>query len=218
MTDKNLTEIVAILDRSGSMQKLVNETISGFNNFLSEQQKLPGKAVLTLVQFDDQYQINYDGVDINDVKPLNTATYVPRGWTALLDAVGKTVNTVGERLAKTPEENRPGKVVFLIVTDGEENSSKEFFADRVSEMVKHQTEKYSWSFVFLGGGSADFQIKQAMSMGISAHNAYNYNANVIGTKAVYNNLSRGLSRMRLADDAAPAAAFLTDDEQKDLKG
>jgi len=217
MTDKNLTEIVAIIDRSGSMSCLVNETIGGFNNFLTEQQKLEGKAILTLVQFDDQYQIDYNGVDINDVKPLDTTTYVPRGMTALLDAVGKTINTVGERLANTEEDKRPGKVVFLIITDGQENSSQEFLAEKVEEMVHHQTDKYQWSFVFLGGGDPDFQSAQATSLGIAPQNAYNYSANRVGTKAVYTNLSRGMSRMRLTNDADANESFLTDEEQEELK-
>jgi uncharacterized protein YegL len=217
MTDKNLTEIVAIIDRSGSMFSLVNETIGGFNNFLTEQQKTPGKAILTLVQFDDQYQIDYNGIDINDVKPLDTTTYVPRGMTALLDAVGKTINTVGERLAKTEEDKRPGKVVFLIITDGQENSSQEFVAEKVKEMVSHQTDKYQWSFVFLGGGLPTMQTAQAAALGIAPQNAYNYSANHIGTQAVYTNLSRGMSRRRLADDIDANESFLTDEEQEDLK-
>ena len=115
MTDPNVTEIVAILDRSGSMGTLIAETIGGFNNFVEEQKKTDGKAILTLVQFDDQYQIDYEGVDVNDVKPLDEKTYVPRGMTALLDAVGKTIVSVGERLSHTEEEKRPGQGGFLII-------------------------------------------------------------------------------------------------------
>lgn len=196
MTDKNLTEIVVIIDRSGSMFGLVNETIGGFNSFLNEQKKnTTGKVKLSLIQFDDQYQIDYDGVDINDVKDLTNETYIPRGYTALLDAVGKTIVTVGERLATIPEEERPGQVIFLIITDGAENSSKEYKAPgRVADMVKHQTDKYNWTFTFMGGGSAAFE--QAKYIGICADNAYIYSANAKGTANVYTSFSNGVSRRR----------------------
>jgi uncharacterized protein YegL len=223
MTDPNVTEIVAILDRSGSMGTLIAETIGGFNNFVEEQKKTDGKAILTLVQFDDQYQIDYEGVDVNDVKPLDEKTYVPRGMTALLDAVGKTIVSVGERLSHTEEEKRPGQVVFLIITDGMENSSQEYKADKVKEMVKHQTDKYNWSFVFMGGGDIDSQkdqIDQGMALGINAANAYAYSANTIGTANLYANVSKGVSRMRRAASAGRAFSssdsLLTDEEKNNL--
>jgi len=220
MTDINLTEIIAILDRSGSMHSLVTDTIGGFNAFLAEQKKATGKAKLTLVQFDDKYQIDYDGVDVQSVKDLNEQTYQPRGSTALFDAVGKTIVTVGERLSKLKEEERPGQVIFLIITDGMENASKEF-TDRtkISDMVKHQTEKYSWTFTFLGGGDSAFS--QAQSMGIHAANAYNYSANAAGTSNLYRNVSKGVSRRR--QESAKGVLFcasdamLTDEEAKSLK-
>lgn len=221
MTDKNLTEIIAIIDRSGSMSTLCAETIGGFNSFVEEQKiETAGKALLTLVQFDDQYQIDYEGVDINDVKPLNEETYVPRGWTALLDAVGKTINTVGERLSKMPDEKRPGTVIFLIITDGMENSSKEFKAGKVKEMVKHQTDKYQWSFVFMGGGDIESQRDQGMGIGVAASNAYGYAANAGGTRALYNNVSKGISRRRAGAQAgvlfSADASLLTAEEQEQL--
>lgn len=220
MTDKNLTEIVAIIDRSGSMANLRQETIGGFNNFVEEQKKGAGKAIITLVQFDDQYQIDYQGVDVNDVKPLDESTYSPRGMTALLDAVGKTVNAVGERLAKLNEEKRPGQVIFLIITDGHENSSREFKATKVKEMVKHQTDKYNWSFVYLGGGDINSQRDQGISLGINDANVYNYSANNIGTAAVYSNITKGVSRRRsLAADgfcANSSDSLLNEEEVGEL--
>jgi hypothetical protein len=220
MTDINLTEIVAILDRSGSMSSLRHDTIGGFNTFLAEQKKNSGKAKLTLVQFDDQYQIDYDGVDIQSVKDLTGDTYRPRGSTALLDAVGKTIVTVGERFAKMKEEERPGQVIFLIITDGEENSSKEYIvASKIAEMVKHQTEKYNWTFTFLGGGDAAFS--QGAALGFSASNTYNYSANHGGTSNAYKGISGGVTRRR--DKAAEGVLFtasvalLNDAEVKSLK-
>ena len=220
MTDINLIEIVAIIDRSGSMTGLRKDTIGGFNTFIAEQKKNSGKAKLTLVQFDDYYQIDYDGADIQSVKDLTEETYQPRGSTALLDAVGKTIITVGERLAKTKEEERPGQVIFLIITDGQENSSKEYkVASKIAEMVKHQTEKYNWTFTFLGGGDAAFS--QGAAMGFMASNTYNYSANHGGTGNLYRGVSKGVSRRR--DEAQKgvlimsSAAMLDEDEVKSLK-
>ena len=214
MTDKNLTEIVAIIDRSGSMGSLVAETIGGFNNFLEEQKKGGAKATFTLVQFDDKYQIDYNGVDINDVKPLDDKTYVPRGMTALYDAVGKTVTTVGERLAKTEEDKRPGQVIFLIITDGEENSSHEYEGAKIRQMVKHQIDKYSWSFVYMGGGNLETQRVQGGMLGIGTANVYAYDLD--RTPGVYASINKGVTRRR-ADFAAGMAisadaALLNQDE------
>jgi uncharacterized protein YegL len=217
MVDKNLTEIVAIIDRSGSMVGLTKETIGGFNAFLEEQKKTTGKAKLTLVQFDDQYQIDQDGVDINDAKPLDDTTYVPRGYTSLYDAVGRTIITVGERLSKTPDEERPGQVIFLVITDGEENSSKEYkHASKIAEMVKHQTEVYNWTFTFLGGGDAKFQKAQGRSLGFMDNNTYNYSATSGGTEKLYGAISRGVSRKRLDVDSRGLEALLTLEEQKEI--
>lgn len=220
MTDINLTEIVAILDRSGSMSCLRQDTIGGFNTFLAEQKKSSGKAKLTLVQFDDYYQIDYDGVDIQSVKNLTEETYQPRGSTALLDAVGKTIITVGERLAKMKEEERPGQVIFLVITDGQENASKEYkVASKIAEMVKHQTETYNWTFTFLGGGDAAFS--QGATMGFSSNQTYNYSANHGGTSNVYRGVSKGVSRRR--DKAQEGVLFtasvslLDAEEVKSLK-
>jgi hypothetical protein len=220
MTDKNLTEIVAILDRSGSMRSFVSDTIGGYNKFIEDQKKGEGRVIVTLAQFDNEYQIDYSGVDINDVKLLDETSYCPRGWTALCDAVGRTINEVGNRLSNTEEDKRPGQVIFVIITDGQENSSKEFLASKVKEMVSHQTEKYNWSFIFLGGGDLETQKVQAASIGIAAANSYNYSANAAGTEAVYTSLSSGVSRRR--DMAVRGLAFtadsslLNDEEKKAL--
>jgi uncharacterized protein YegL len=220
MTDKNLTEIVAIIDRSGSMHSLTKDTIGGFNSFLAEQKKNSGKAKLTLVQFDDKYQIDYDGADINSVKDLDDNTYKPRGNTALLDAVGKTIVTIGERLSKTPEDERPGQVIFLIITDGQENASKDYCeAAKIAEMVKHQTDIYNWTFVFLGGGDAAFS--QGRALGFSSSNTHQYSANAAGTNNLYKSVSKGVTRRReaVAEGVLFCASMslLDEDEKKSLK-
>jgi len=146
--NQNLTEIVLILDRSGSMEGLEDDTIGGFNGFVKNQAGL-GETSLTTVLFDDRYEILHDGVDARKAS-LTREEYFTRGSTALLDAVGRTINDVGRRLGETPEASRPGKVIFVITTDGQENASREFGYGEVRRMITHQTEKYAWEFIFMG--------------------------------------------------------------------
>lgn len=150
MTDPYKTLIVTILDRSGSMRPLVNATIEGFNSMLKDQKEAPGKALWTMVQFDDKYDVLTQEVPIELVRPLNTETFVPRGWTALYDALGRTIRDVGERLAKLKESQRPGKVIVTVFTDGAENASTKFKGSVVKDMIEHQRSKYNWEFVFVG--------------------------------------------------------------------
>lgn len=190
----NLTEIVFILDRSGSMMHLTADTIGGYNSMIEKQKQEPGEAKITTVLFDDNYEILHDAIDIQDVEPMTTAQYYARGCTALLDAVGKTINSVGARLNNTPEEERPSKVIVVITTDGYENSSHEFTRAQIKEMIEHQTTKYSWKFMFLG---ADIDaVAEAESIGISGDWAVQTCATEIGTKSVYACLDSAISTMR----------------------
>ena len=185
--DKNLVEIISIVDRSGSMQSLTNDTIGGYNDFI-EKQKSNGKNTnVSLVLFDDKYEMVYDCVTIQAVKPLDNGVYFTRGTTALLDAIGKTINTVGERLSKTDESKRPSKVIVLIITDGEENASAEFKNDKIKEMVKHQTDLYSWEFIFLGANIDSFGVSSGI--GMFASNTANYKATPRGMKQMFANVS-----------------------------
>jgi len=147
MNDK--TEIVFILDRSGSMAGLESDTIVGFNSFIEKQKRL-GETVVTTVLFDDRYQVLWNGVLANQVT-LTDKEYYVRGMTALLDAVGKTIIEVGQRLSNTAESERPNKVIVVITTDGMENASREFTYGKVKELITHQQEKYQWEFIFMGG-------------------------------------------------------------------
>jgi uncharacterized protein YegL len=147
---KDLTEIVLILDESGSMGSVKTDTIGGFNEFLSSQKKIKGNANVTFVKFSDYYKVVNEGTDIKHVSELNESNYTPSYSTALLDAVGKTINSVGQRLKDTPENQRPEKVIVAIITDGYENSSKEFSRKQIFDMVSHQRDKYNWEFLFLG--------------------------------------------------------------------
>lgn len=167
-----LTDITIILDRSGSMAAMWDQTIEGVNKFISEQQKEPGEATVTLIQFDDQYQLDFQGKPIKDVLFLNPETYVPRGMTALHDAIGKTINDVGQRLAGLPEEERPEKVMIIIQTDGLENSSREFNGPKIKEMIEHQQAKYNWAFQFIAAGQD--AIITGASIGISSQHTLSY--------------------------------------------
>lgn len=191
---KDYTSINIILDSSGSMMSLVGSTLSGFNTFLAEQKVLPGKVDLTLVTFSDKHNMVHNCVSLNDIANLNVETYCPSGGTALLDAIGFTVNNVGAKLASMPESDRPSKVLFLIITDGAENSSHEFTKNQIKDMITHQQDKYSWSFVYMGANLD--AISEGTSLGIAAANTYNYSADQSGTKSLYSNVSKGVSRHR----------------------
>jgi len=181
----NLTEIIFVLDRSGSMRDLTQDTIGGFNSFIETQKQEPGEAKLTTVLFDDRYEILHNGIDLKDIEDLTVKEYYARGMTALLDAIGKTINIVGERLNNIKENDCPSKIIFVITTDGYENSSKEFTQDVIKEMIEHQTDKYNWQFIFLGANMDAISV--AGSYGISA--AASYTATPIGTQNLYDTVS-----------------------------
>ncbi len=187
--DLNHTEVIIVLDRSGSMVSIKSDMEGGLDQFFAEQKKEPGRCTVTLAQFDDKYEVVYSGRDLKDVPK---AFLDPRGMTALLDAVGKTINEVGSRLAKTEEKDRPGRVIFLIITDGCENASREFSPKQVKTMIKEQTDKYNWLFVYLGANQDAFA--EAGNLGILT--ARNFAANSVGTHALYDSLSRGVSDYR----------------------
>lgn len=181
--NQQLTELIFILDRSGSMYGLEHETIAGYNSMLERQKNEDGDAKVTTVLFDNLYEIIHDAVDIQSVEPMTSKEYYPRGTTALMDAIGNTINRVGNRLAATPEHERPGQVVVVITTDGYENSSREFARNQIKQMIEHQTNTYSWKFMFLGANID--AATEANSIGISADFATRYTASDIGTKSVY---------------------------------
>lgn len=195
---KDKVEVVAILDRSGSMQSLVDDTIGGFNQFIEKQKELDGECNITLVVFDDKYEEVYQNIPIDEVPELDRDVYFARGMTALIDAVGKTINEVGERLKNTPEDEKPEQVIFLVTTDGMENSSREFTNDQLKEMVKHQTEKYNWEFIFMGANIDSFS--EGGSMGFSINTTSNYDASSIGTRSVYTAMSSAVMKKRTDKD------------------
>lgn len=204
---KDLTELVFILDMSGSMGRLTEDTIGGYNTLIEDQKKEKGDALVTTVLFDDRYIVLHDRVPLKDVKPLTDKEYRPLGTTAMLDAVGKTINSVGANLAKTPEEERAGTVMVTIITDGMENASKEYSWQDVQGMIKHQREKYSWIFSFIGA-NIDVE-KVSGDLGIDARLAKKYTASKAGTDSVYKAMSCTASLVRgkrmEADSFAPMA-------------
>ncbi len=193
----NLTSINVVLDRSGSMASLTQDTIGGFNTFLKEQKTVPGEALFTLAQFDHEYELVHDCVPIADVPELNTTSYVPRGSTALLDALGRTILATGIKLAAMKEEDRPSKVIFVVLTDGQENHSKEHTHAKIMEMIKHQTDAYKWQFVYLGANQDAIQAGSTMGFTYGTNSSYNYNATKGGTRRSYRLISESLTSARL---------------------
>lgn len=187
-----LTEIVCVVDKSGSMSSIRNDAVGAFNTFLDGQKKLPGTAKLTLTLFDTDYKIVHDGVDIQKVPNLDDKSYVPGGSTALLDAAGRTIDKVGERLANTPEDEKPEKVIMVILTDGEENSSKEYKREQIQTKINHQRDVYKWEFVFLAANQDAIQAGQ--SIGIQ-HNV-NYCSTGAGTKGAVRCMAAAVASYR----------------------
>lgn len=196
----NSTHIVAILDRSGSMQTIQADTIGGFNTFIEEQKRVPGEATLTLVQFNDTCETTYLDVPLAHVAHLTTETYKPSGWTALNDAFAKTIDEVGARLAAKPEHERPSKVVVLVMTDGAENKSVKFAGvegrKKLATMISHQKDKYSWSFTFVGANIDAFATGALYS--IDTTNIINYVSSPVGAANAFKSVSRGMAATRTA--------------------
>jgi uncharacterized protein YegL len=199
MTKENFTSINVIIDASGSMSGLSHDTIGNFNSFLKEQKEFPGEAVFTLCTFNTDYRLPHDFVKIASVPSLDAKTYIPQGGTALLDAMGSTIDSVGRKLAALPEAERPSKVIFLIITDGHENSSKRYSPDQIKSMVEHQKDTYNWEFVFMGANID--AIAAGVDLGISMHNTMNYAATPAGTADLYKGISSSMNTYRSSNSS-----------------
>lgn len=161
---ENLSEIVFILDRSGSMESMRAEAIGGFNKFIESQQAEPDPANVSLVLFDDEYSTVFSSIPIQRVRKIGNDDFVPRACTALLDAVGRAIDELGQRLSNMNEEDRPGHVVVVILTDGLENASRRYSQSQVADMVRHQRETYSWEFIFLGADLAALEHARSLNI------------------------------------------------------
>jgi uncharacterized protein YegL len=189
------TEIIFVIDKSGSMSHLAGDTIGGFNGFIESQKALDGKATLTTVLFDTTWRILHDGIDIHEVKAMTTSDYIAGGGTAMLDAIGEVINRVQDRHDELGAE-KPEEVLFVITTDGEENSSHTFKKSQIEKMIKHQTNGHGWKFMFLGANMD--AVKEAESIGISRDWSTNYTYDSKGIYDTFTTMSCTASAVRSA--------------------
>ena len=190
---KNLTEIVFILDRSGSMGGLEEDTIGGFNAMIEKQKKEPGEAVISTVIFDNVSEVIHDRVDVQQIPLMTREDYWVRGCTALLDAVGDAIHHIGNVHKYAREEDRPEKTIFVITTDGMENASRRNY-HRVRKMIQRQKEEYGWEFLFLGANID--AAKEAARFGISEDRAADYHADSKGTSVIYETVGEAIRHVR----------------------
>ena len=194
---KNLTEIVFILDRSGSMAGLEADTIGGFNSLIEKQREEAGEAIVSTILFDDYSKVIHDRVDIQNIPPMTKKEYYVRGCTALLDALGGAIHHIGNVHKYAREEDRPEKTLFVITTDGLENSSKRYTYKAVKDMIKRQKEKYGWEFLFLGA-NIDAE-EEAERFGIERSRAVRYESDSEGTQLNFKVVSRMIGSMRVSE-------------------
>ncbi len=194
MSRKGLTELVMILDRSGSMGGLESDTIGGFNGMIGKQKKEDGEACVSVVLFDDVQEVVCDRTDLRDVRPMTDRQYFVRGSTALLDAVGRAIRHIGNIHKYAREEDVPEKTVFVIITDGLENASREFTYEKVRGMIERQHERYGWEFIFLGANMD--AVAEAARFGISASRAARYACDAEGTELNFSTVGAALSCAR----------------------
>lgn len=223
MTDKNLTEIICLVDRSGSMDSVRDDAIGGFNAFLKEQQDSKhGKCLLTYVQFDSQ------GIDtVHECKPvhrvpkLNKDTFVPRGGTPLREAMIKTIDDAGKRFATLDEDKRPGNVVFVVLTDGHENASGgEYTQERLTEMVRVQSEDYDWTFVFLAQNIDAFDVGHSIGLRASSPKHFMAKAagGAVGAQQVYYAASAGINNLRAKSARGQSRSYSIQDKEEMTSG
>ena len=198
-TENGLTELVFILDRSGSMAGLERDTIGGFNSMLQKQKRNEGRAVVTTVLFDGEYELLHDRADIRGIAPMTEKEYTVRGCTALLDAIGKTIVKVRRAREHILFGYRPEKTLFVIITDGEENASREYTAEGVRQMIGRQKEE-GWEFVFLGANID--AVTAAGAIGIAPSRAVDYHADSIGTRANFDAVSGLVDTVRSCPSSA----------------
>lgn len=211
----NLTYLVFVVDRSGSMGVIAKDMIGGFNFFIKAQRDAKlGECKVFFYQFDTQYESVYEDILLENVVDLNDETYVPRGGTALYCSLGKTITELGSRLNSLPEEEKPSKVLIVTITDGEDNSryldnsEDHYTLDKVKEMIKHQTEVYNWDFAYIGANQDAWQVGD--SMGVAGNTKLGYTATAAGTAVMFDKLSKSTVSYR----ACSTKKFAFDDENE----
>lgn len=205
---KGYTEIVYILDRSGSMGGLEADTIGGFNSMMEKQKKTGEKAVVSTVLFDDECEVLHDRISIDRVEKMTDEDYYVRGCTALLDAVGGAIHHIGNVHKYARPEDRPEKTIFVITTDGMENASSHYSYDKVQKMVKRQQKKYGWEFIFIGANIDAYA--EAQRFGIRKDRAVNYVCDDIGTANVYAGVSKAVCSVMIANNIEEMEECLSD--------
>ena len=190
----NVTELVFILDRSGSMAGLESDTIGGFNAMIEKQKNQDGKCYVSTVLFDNVSEVLHDRVDLKDIKPMTDREYTVRGCTALIDAIGGAIHHIGNVHKYARNEDVPEHTIFVITTDGMENASHKYTADKVKSMIERQKERYGWEFLFIGANID--AVETAAQYGIDKDRAVNYNADKMGTKILYKSVSTVVENVR----------------------
>ena len=208
MTNADRKLIAALLDRSGSMRDIAADMCGGFDAFVAKERVQPGSTLVTLAQFDDRYEVVYDNKPIGAVPDLRLE---PRGMTALFDSIGRFITEVGAGLAALPEDDRPGEVTVLVITDGHENSSREWTAEAVRQLIAQQEKQYSWDFVFLGANMDAVDV--GTGLGFAADKSLTYDADGDGVRGAWNAVSSYTDRKRHRGDA-PAGSVGFDDAER----
>jgi uncharacterized protein YegL len=203
---KGYTEIVYILDRSGSMSGLEADTIGGFNSMMEKQKKTGEKALVSTVLFDDECEVIHDRIPIEKIEKMTDKQYYVRGCTALLDAVGGAIHHIGNVHKYAREEDRPEKTIFVITTDGMENASRNYSREKIEKMVKKQQKKYGWEFIFIGANIDAYA--EAQKFGIRRDRAVNYVHDSRGTGIVYEGVSKAVCSVMMAGSALEAEKSL----------
>lgn len=210
--DNNLTEMVFILDRSGSMAGLESDTIGGFNSLLEKQKKEPGEAYVSTVLFDNFSEVLHDRVPLKNVPKMTENDYTVRGCTALIDAIGGAIHHIGNIHKYARPEDVPMHTVFVIITDGMENASSRYSSDQVKNMIERQKKKYGWEFLFIGANID--AVETAAKIGIEHNRAVNYNADSRGTQVLYESLAAPLSAVRANKTVSEKWSEKIEDEYK----
>ena len=208
----NTTELVFILDRSGSMAGLEADTIGGFNSMIEKQKKQDGKCYVSTVLFDDRIEVVHDRVELHSVNKMTEDDYFVRGCTALIDAIGSSIRHIANIHKYARPEDVPQNTMFVITTDGMENASRQFSSDEVKRMIKKEKEKYGWEFIFIGANID--AVETAKQFGIGSDRAVNYHADSKGTEVLYNTVSQVVSNVRMC---APMQTNWSDNINKDFK-
>jgi uncharacterized protein YegL len=191
---ENLCELVLIVDISGSMHPLHSDTVGGINSFITSQQNEPGEAYLSVVLFNTVVKTLIENENISNVKPIDTKAFSENGCTALYDAIGTTIDSVGKRLAALDEKDRPSKVIVAILTDGQENSSIQFTKKNISKKIQHQRDMYKWEFLFLAANQDAWE--GASMLSIDPNKSFTYDSNSVGTATAYSVTTDAVKSMR----------------------